>query len=155
MPLSLPNKKIILVCLESKDENADEDGGLEWFIYDKDKESFIPYREYSSEFNRYVIIEAPEGVDIPDGFEKTELDIGGIGEKVTVYKSNDINDKNIYLVYAINIAGDEGFYWYDAREKAFLRYVERDIAENTEEVATQTMATPAEPVVDRKGSTAG
>ena len=145
-----PNKKIILVCLESKDENADEDGGLEWFIYDKDKESFIPYREYSSEFNRYVIIEAPEGVDIPDGFEKTELDIGGIGEKVTVYKSNDINDKNIYLVYAINIAGDEGFYWYDAKEKAFLRYVERDIAENTEEVATQTMATPAEPVVIEK-----
>ncbi|MBQ9279175.1 MAG: cadherin-like beta sandwich domain-containing protein [Lachnospiraceae bacterium] len=145
-----PNKKIILVCLKPNDINDGEDDELKWFIYDKDKESFLPYREYSSEFNRYVIIEAPEGVVIPEGFEKTELDIGGIGEKVTVYKSDNINDKNIYLVYAINIAGDEGFYWYDAKEKAFLRYAEKEITEPAYEVATETMATPAEPEVIEK-----
>lgn len=150
-----PNKKIVLVCLEKTPEENDasvdaDETALEWFIYDKDKESFIPYREYSSEFNRYVITEAPEGVEIPEGFEKTELDLGGIGEKVVVYKSNDIKDSNIYLVYAINIAGDEGFYWYDKKEKAFLRYVETEKPEIKEEVATETIATPVEPVVVEK-----
>lgn len=138
-----PNKKIILVCLEAENEDGEE-SVQEWFIYNKDKESFTPYREYSSEFNRYVIIEAPEGVSIPDGFEKTELDVGGIGEKVVVYKSNDIKDKNIYLVYAINIAGDEGFYWYDAKEKTFLRFAQREETVAVEEVATETIATAAE-----------
>lgn len=145
-----PNKKIILVCLEPNVEDDDEDDELKWFIYYKDKESFVPYREYSSEFNRYVIIEAPDGALIPDGFEKTELDIGGIGEKVTVYKSDDIKDRNIYLVYAINIAGDEGFYWYDAKEKAFLRYAEKEVTEQAVPVATETMATPAEPEIIEK-----
>ena len=138
-----PNKKIILVCLEPEAENGEEIKE-EWFIYDKDKESFTPYREYSSEFNRYVIIEAPEGVTIPAGFVKTELDVGGIGEKAVVYKSDDINDRNIYLVYAINIAGDEGFYWYDAKEKTFLRYAEKNEPE-VASVATETIATAAEP----------
>ncbi|MBQ9232888.1 MAG: cadherin-like beta sandwich domain-containing protein, partial [Lachnospiraceae bacterium] len=147
-----PNKKIVLVCLKPNVEN-DEDDRQEWFMYDKDKESFIPYREYSSEFNRYVIIEAPEGKIIPEGFEKTEIDIGGIGEKVIAYKSNDINDKDIYLVYAVNIAGDEGFYWYDTKEKAFLRYAEKEVVETDVEVATETMATPAEPeIIEEKTS---
>ncbi len=150
-----PNKKIVLVCLEKIPEENDasvdaDETALEWFIYDKDKESFTPYREYSSEFNRYVIIEAPEGVEIPEGFEKTELDIGGIGEKVVVYKSKDVKDGNIYLVYAINIAGDEGFYWYDKKEKAFFRYVETEKQEVKEEVATETIATPVEPEIVEK-----
>ena len=139
-----PNKKIVLVCLEPQTENS-EDSVQEWFIYDKDSESFIPYREYSSEFNRYVIMEAPEGTQIPDGFKKTEYDIGGIGEKVAVYKSDDIKDRNIYLVYAINIADGEGFYWYDAKEKSFLRYAEKEETVATETVATETIATATEP----------
>ena len=139
-----PNKKIVLVCLEAE-VSEDEEVTQEWFIYNKEKETFTPYREYSSEFNRYVIIEAPEGVVIPDGFEKTELDVGGIGEKVVVYKSDSIKDRNIYLVYAINIAGDEGFYWYDAKEKTFLRYAQKEEPVISEELATETIATAAEP----------
>ncbi|MBR1816640.1 MAG: cadherin-like beta sandwich domain-containing protein [Lachnospiraceae bacterium] len=142
-----PNKKVVLVCLEPEAENGEE-STLEWYIYDKDKESFAPYREYSSEFNRYVIVEAPEGVELPEGFEKTEVDIGGIGERVTAYKSSLIADNNMYLVYAINIAGDEGFYWYDAKEKSFLRYAEIEHIEEEPAVATETVATVAEPEVE-------
>ena len=95
-----------------------------------------------------MIIEAPDGVNIPEGFEKTEIDIGGIGEKVVAYKSSLVNDADMYLVYAINISGDEGFYWYDAKEKSFLRYTEVEHIEEEAPVATETVATVAEPESD-------
>ncbi|MBQ8924169.1 MAG: cadherin-like beta sandwich domain-containing protein, partial [Lachnospiraceae bacterium] len=142
-----PNKKVVLVCLEPEVENGEE-SSLEWFIYDKDNEIFIPYREYSSEFNRYVIIEAPEGMEIPKGFEKTEIDIGGIGERVVAYKSSMVDDADMYLVYAINISGDEGFYWYDAKERSFLRYAEVEHIVEETPVATETVATVAEPEIE-------
>lgn len=38
---------------------------------------------------------------------------------VIAYQSDDIADKDLYLVYAINVEGEEGFYEYDAKEQAF------------------------------------
>lgn len=133
-----PNKKITVVCLK------DEDGENHWFIMDAEKGVFTPYQEYSSQYNRYIITAVPDGVAIPDGFKETTLKIGD--NSVVAYQSDDIADKDLYLVYAINVEGEEGFYEYDAKEQAFLRYVPMIVSEEVLVPATPTVATPSAPV---------
>ena len=133
-----PNKKITVVCLK------DEDGENHWFIMDAEKDVFTPYQEYSSQYNRYIITAVPDGVAIPDGFKETTLKIGD--NSVIAYQSDDIADKDLYLVYAINVEGEEGFYEYDAKEQAFLRYVPMIVSEEVLVPATPTVATPSAPV---------
>lgn len=133
-----PNKKITVVCLK------DEDGENHWFIMDAEKDVFTPYQEYSSQYNRYIITAVPDGVAIPDGFKETTLKIGD--NSVVAYQSDDIADKGLYLVYAINVEGEEGFYEYDAKEQAFLRYVPMIVSEEVLVPATPTVATPSAPV---------
>lgn len=133
-----PNKKITVVCLK------DEDGENHWFIMDAEKDVFTPYQEYSSQYNRYIITAVPDGVAIPDGFKETTLKIGD--NSVVAYQSDDIADKDLYLVYAINVEGEEGFYEYDAKEQAFLRYVPMIVSEEVLVLATPTVATPSAPV---------
>ena len=133
-----PNKKITVVCLK------DEDGENHWFIMDAEKDVFTPYQEYSSQYNRYIITAVPDGVAIPDGFKETTLKIGD--NSVVAYQSEEIADKDLYLVYAINVEGEEGFYEYDAKEQAFLRYVPMIVSEEVLVPATPTVATPSAPV---------
>lgn len=133
-----PNKKITVVCLK------DEDGENHWFIMDAEKDVFTPYQEYSSQYNRYIITAVPDGVAIPDGFKETTLKIRD--NSVVAYQSDDIADKDLYLVYAINVEGEEGFYEYDAKEQAFLRYVPMIVSEEVLVPATPTVATPSAPV---------
>lgn len=133
-----PNKKIRVVCLK------DEDGENHWFIMDAEKDVFTPYQEYSSQYNRYIITAVPDGVAIPDGFKETTLKIGD--NSVIAYQYDDIADKDLYLVYAINVEGEEGFYEYDAKEQAFLRYVPMIVSEEVLVPATPTVATPSAPV---------
>ena len=133
-----PNKKITVVCLK------DEDGENHWFIMDAEKDVFTPYQEYSSQYNRYIITAVPDGVGIPDGVKETTLKIGD--NSVIAYQSDDIADKDLYLVYAINVEGEEGFYEYDAKEQAFLRYVPMIVSEEVLVPATPTVATPSAPV---------
>ena len=127
-----------MVCLK------DEDGENHWFIMDAEKDVFTPYQEYSSQYNRYIITAVPDGVAIPDGFKETTLKIGD--NSVIAYQSDDIADKDLYLVYAINVEGEEGFYEYDAKEQAFLRYVPMIVSEEVLVPATPTVATPSAPV---------
>ena len=133
-----PNKKVTAVCL------TDEDGESAWFLMDAEKDLFTPYQEYSSNYNRYIITTIPDGVAVPEGFTETTLKIGG--NSVTAYQSDSITDKDIYLVYAINLEGEEGFYEYDAKEQSFLRYVPMIVTEEVVVTATPTVATPSEPV---------
>ena len=105
-----PNKKITVVCLK------DEEGENHWFIMD-----------------------APEGVTIPDGFTATKIKIGE--NEVTAYQSANIADADMYLVYAVNVEGEAGFYEFDAKEQAFLRYVPMTVTKEVLVPATPTQAT--------------
>ncbi|MBU5475881.1 cadherin-like beta sandwich domain-containing protein [Eubacterium sp. MSJ-21] len=133
-----PNKKLTVVCLK------DGEGEKHWFIMDAGEDVFTPYQEYSSQYNRYIITAVPEGTELPKGFAETMLRIGE--NQVVAYQSADVADKDIYLVYAINVEGEEGFYEYDAREQAFIRYVPVVVSEQVLVQATPTMATPDVPV---------
>lgn len=135
-----PNKKLKIVCL------ADENGENNWFIYDAATSEFMPYKEFSADFNRYIILPVPAGTVVPNGFVETEIQINNV--KVAAYKSADIDDDKLYLVYAMNISGGEGFYLYDVSEAAFMRYVPMIVTNEKIVIATPDEATPtvAEPM---------
>ena len=134
MAYESPNKKIIIVCLENEDfERA-------WFIYDEQTDSFYPYCEYSASYNRYIIISVPAGVPVPEGYIETELSIQK--NKVTAYQMANPSDEDIYLIYAMNLEGSEGFYLYDTVEGTFMRYISDEVIETPTDVATVTDATP-------------
>ncbi len=107
------NQVITILALE------DSDHRIKWFMLDGVKDELTPYVEYTSAGNRYVILNKPSNVEVPEGFEQGKASLGS-GE-VTVYKSPDLGD--IFLVYATNPAGTEGLYYYDSVEKTFLRYI--------------------------------
>jgi hypothetical protein len=129
-----PNKKLTIVCLINVEEE------LKWFIYDEENDTFTPYQEYSSKYNRYIIMDIPEDCEYLDGAELVEIDLDG--NKVQALSSDSLNDKNLYIVYAMNIEGDEAYYLYDKSEGTFMRYVapaKEEVTEATEtDVATVT-----------------
>lgn len=130
-----PNKKLKIVCL------ADENGENHWFVYDE-AAGFMPYKEFSANLNRYIILPVPSGVEVPEGFSETEIQINNV--MVTAYKSADIDDDKLYLVYAMNISGGVGFYLYDVSEAAFMRYVPIIVTNEKVVIATPDEATPTE-----------
>ncbi len=138
-----PNKKIVLVCLQ------DDLSNKSWFIYKEETDEFIPYNEFSPNYNRYIILNVPDYVTIPATYIETELMINA--KKILAYKSTDISDENIYIVYAMNIDAEEGFYLYDAAEGTFLRY--SGFAEGTvANVASESDATPVQQPVEQDDS---
>lgn len=124
-----PNKKLLLVCL------ADENEKRSLYIYDKEKNIFTLYKEHFAGENRYVILAWREDIALPEGCEEAQLRIDG--ELIQAYRL----EGDFYLLYAMNIEGDEGIYLYDYKEKNFMRYMQ--ITEK-QETATETEATPAD-----------
>lgn len=122
-----PNKKLMLVCL------ADENEKRSLYIYDKEKNIFSLYKEHFAGENRYVILAWREDIALPEGCEEAQLRIDG--ELIQAYRL----EGDFYLLYAMNIEGDEGIYLYDYKEKTFMRYMQ--ITEK-QETATETEATP-------------
>ncbi len=146
MAFEAPNKLFKIVPIV-EEEAEDEEYG--WFIYDEETNSFSPYKEYSSKYVRYVIKNTPSAVTVPEGFTETEITIDS--QKIKAYQSANIADKKLYLVYAMNVSGGEGFYLFDMSEGSFMRYVpmivEKEIiVEATPTEATPTVATPLTPV---------
>lgn len=134
-----PNGKINIVCLEAEDVPA------AWYIFNEETLQFIPYVEYSSAYVRYVILEMPDDISIPENYHETELMLGDMSVKA--YTVDEAT--GIFLIYAMNIDGEEGLYYYDTKEQAFMRYVDIPLylVENaTPDEATPDTATPVEPV---------
>ena len=144
-----PNNKLYVVPLVPEEtEESESDEEYQWYMYLEDKNCFVKYQEYTARYNRYVIYDVPEGVEIPAGYKEISLTINGT--KVKAYEPDkeffkDYNSKmKIYLVYAMNISGDEGFYNYDLEEDTFMRYNPLKIVEEVIVEATPTEATPIE-----------
>ncbi len=143
------NGKIVIVPLKTVVNDEDV---VAWFLYDKANKTFIPYVELSSQYVRYVILPVPEGVEVPEGFAPAELvlPVEQTGDeeepqeqKLDAFKNDNIEDGDIYLLYAMNLEGKEDFYFFDLKEKTFLRYA-IPVASPTEP-EPEVIATPAEP----------
>ena len=148
MSYQSPNGKINIVPLipEETDEESEEEIEYEWYMYLEDKNTFVKYQEYSARYNRYVVLDVPEDIEIPAGYIETELSLNGNKVKAyqpdaSFFKDYDSNRK-VYLVYAVNVEGDAGFYIYDLQEDTFSRYTPMTIVEQVIVEATPTEATP-------------
>lgn len=138
---------------EETTDASDEESAVEditevkaaWYIYESVDESFTPYEELASNNNRFVIRTIPENKSIPEGYAEVEITIQN--KKVTAYHSAYATDTHMYLVYAMNVNGLEGFYLYDDLEQSFLRYAPDRLPEP--EVSTVS-DTPAPVVVEKK-----
>lgn len=121
-----PNKLVKIICLKNdKDEQA-------WFIVGNN-DSISKYVEHKGSNLRLIFTEKPENVQVPKGFSAKKIDIDK--NSSDVYVSD--KDNSFYLVYAINLDDQEGWYLYDSLEGTYVRYA--DISEN------EVKATPDEP----------
>ncbi len=138
-----PNKLFKIVCL------IDDEDKTSWYMLDEKNGELTFYQEYSSTYIRYVILKFPEDVKLPDDFKQAKLNVNE--QDIEAYQSERLNDKQLYVVYAMNIEDKAGLYLYDEKDKTFMRYVlgneidietENIIEEDTEEIATPTQIIP-------------
>jgi Cohesin domain. len=145
-----PNKRLAIICLR------DEEGEKHWYIYDKNANSFQKYNEFTAKESRYVIMKKPDSFDVPKGFNKADLKIDN-----SLYPAySDGSGSGIYLVYAMNLNGEAGYYFYDTKEGSFMRFAAAESliatiadAEKKVEPATIQPATEAAtvaPVIPQK-----
>ena len=127
------NGKLTVVCLQ------DSSGERDWFVYDEENKTFAPYVEFVANANRYVVVDLPKNVEIPEGFTETTVIINQ--NRVAAYQSDSLGDDKLYLVYAVNLEKEQGFYIYDSVEKTFMRYVQPVAVDSTPEKATDTEPT--------------
>ena len=75
--------------------------------------------EYSAADLKFVPIEKPSNVKVPEGFDKVSMDLGH--GALTTYQSFALD--KIVLIYGVTPTGTEGFYYFDTVEKTFIRYI--------------------------------
>lgn len=138
-----PNRKLQLMYL------LDAEGQGKWYIYTEKTENFTLYIEERNAANRYVILTPGEDVVIPDGYQKSELNLNGT--PVTSYVCN--GDDSIVLIYAMNLDGEPGFYFYDTVEGTYQRYHESEILEPVAPAADMTEAPAVIPVPEETDNT--
>ena len=146
-----PTQNIKVVCLQN------DEWEQKWFIYDEKKKEFSPFVEYSLDGVKYVIINKPDDVEIPEWYSETSLTLSDC--QLVAYTDN--SDSGLYLVYALNSTGKAGLYFFDTDEGSIIRYdaietlVDYELSQNTEEQianetsgdaeAEKTIATPLIP----------
>lgn len=93
------------------------------YIYDEEKEAFMPFISVAIRQHMYTILDIPEGIDLPfhgtlgKEYQKISIDIEGKSVQALKY---DVED--FYLIYAMNWEGEYYLYFYDAKEGTMLRY---------------------------------
>lgn len=93
-----------------------------WFVYNAEDKSFSEFLSVTGSAIPVVILTPGEDVKIPDGYTAAELTVGD--KTWPVYKSALSEKDGIWLVYGMNVEGNNGFYFYDAKLATFSSYYE-------------------------------
>ena len=97
-------------------------GDAEFFLYDIDKGSLIPFEQVSIASDRYLVPLRDDGsVSLPERFQQTKLILNGKEFTAWNYKNN----AEYYMLYALNTDGEKAIYQYDAVDKTYQRYVQQ------------------------------
>ncbi len=107
----------------------DSKGSMHFAIYDKDKNEFTLYNENKSNQMLLYIKSIPE---VLNGFEKDSITINEEKRECLV----STTDKNIIIVYAMNIVdGKDSYYYYDKLDGTYLKYndaIEKNLEQELE-----------------------
>lgn len=112
----------------------EESGTGDFYIYDKEKDSYILFVNLSVRQRMYTILDIPEDITLPYGgkvggeYKLETLDINGKSIQALSYGIQDL-----YLVYAMNWNGEHGLYFYDSKEESMMRYVYSALENKKEE----------------------
>lgn len=113
------NKSLNLVLVGLKDSK----GNASLYIYNKNSRTYSAFNNVSSGNVNLLVLDKVED-KVPCGFTKTNLKYNKLN--LSAYKFNYINDKDYYLVYAMNLEdGNKAFYLYDKAQNTFQRYYEK------------------------------
>ncbi len=94
----------------------DSSGKIGMFLYDENSKTYKKYLELK---NSSLTLLAEEIESVPEGFEKTTLDING--EEYEVMKSKYADD--FYVIYAMNVeTGEKGYYQFDKETHNYIRF---------------------------------
>ena len=94
----------------------DETGKIDLFIYNTEKNTYKKYNELKGS---RLILYPMSSDEIPMGFKKGTVKIGGNEYEAFRY----IKDKNIILIYAMNIEdGTSDYYLYDKDNHSYVKY---------------------------------
>lgn len=102
--------------------------------------------EFYAVYNgKYKLVEPDSEVTIPEGYEKTTITISE--KEITAYAPISRKNSEIILIYAENMAGEKGFYYFDRVEKTMLRYTSNSSMNSTLDQSVDT--TDMQPNQDR------
>lgn len=108
-----------LVLVYLVDEN-DENGAF--YVYDETASSFSEFVEVIGVTNRYFVVSPESSVTIPTGYIETTIELDG--KTVQAWYLDTDETSGFYLIYAVNLEGQIGFYQYDLVEGTFQRFIE-------------------------------
>ena len=128
-----PNKVVKIIA------RADTDGTVKWYQLKPTTGELIPYVEYSASAERYVMLDKPSSIRIPEGFVEDRLNLG-FGD-VTVYRSEKLQD--VVLIYCVSVQGVEGFHYYDTIDGSFFRFIQLTEKEPKEDTKVEASTEPA------------
>lgn len=109
-------------------ENTENTG--DFFLYDKETQSFSPYAEISISENATIVVLSDDNVELPAKYQETTLTID---EKEFPVWQNMEKD-GYYLIYAIDSQGEKSFYEYDSQEETYQKCdIEKELEEDGED----------------------
>lgn len=124
------NQDILLMYL------TDPDGtGGAFYRYDRATNTFRSFHRISVSAARYTVLSRPASVELPAGWIESTVTYGS--ESIPAAYRGGSEYKGIYLIYAADSSGNEGFYLFDRDNGAVLRYLEGD---------TKTVVVPNDPI---------
>lgn len=119
------NGSVVAMYLKS----AEDEG--EFFIYDEETNSFLPFCQITISADRYIIILSDEEKtsELPEYLQQTTMTIDG--NEFVAWQN--VESVEYYVVYALNSDGDAAYYQYDTVDATYQRYIPEEVAIEEEE----------------------
>lgn len=119
------NGSVVAMYLQSGDDEA------EFFIYDEETNSFLPFCQITISADRYILILSDEEKtsELPDYLQQTTMTI----DDNEFVAWQNVEAVEYYVVYALNSDGDEAYYQYDTVDATYQRYIPEEVVVEEEE----------------------
>jgi len=91
------------------------DGNL--YVYNPENDSFYLYEETKGKANRYIFVQYPVTLTVPEGYYETTKTVEGKERKVYI----NAEESSYCILYMMNYAGESDWYQYDLKEQSIQR----------------------------------
>lgn len=91
-----------------------------FYVYHETENSFRKFVTLNGKGGQYILLERNSDIEVPAGFEKVTAKLDKL--EMYAWKKIGVDNNEFYLVYAMNSAGNQGWYLYDTVEETMQRY---------------------------------